>query len=70
MTTVIRGINKLTVESTVFTSKSNQSYNFNINTKINRLNIKSLLLTDQLESGKKYDFDYDNQIIENNSFMN
>ncbi len=67
-TTVIRGINKLTVENTVFTSKSNLSYNFNINTNINRLNIKSLLLTNQLESGKKYDFDYDNQIIENKNY--
>jgi len=67
-TTVIRGINELTVENTVFTSKSNISYNFNINTKINRLNIKSLLLTNQLKSGNKYDFDYDNQIIENKNY--
>ncbi|MCK5906552.1 MAG: IS1380 family transposase, partial [Flavobacteriales bacterium] len=67
-TTVIRGINELTVENTVFTSKSNISYNFNINTKLNRLNIKSLLLTNQLESGEKYDFDYDNQIIENKNY--
>jgi len=66
--TVIRGINKLTVENTVFTSKSNMSYNFNINTDLNRLIIKSLLLTNQLESGKKYDFDYDNQVIENNNY--
>ena len=67
-TTVIRGINELTVENTVFTSKSNISYNFNINTKLNRLNIRSLLLTNQLESGEKYDFDYDNQIIENKNY--
>lgn len=67
-TTVIRGINELTVENTVFTSKSNIPYNININTKANRLNIKTLLLTKQLESGEKYDFDYDNQIINNNNY--
>ena len=31
---------------------------------MNNLNIKSLLLTKQLENGKMYDLDYDNQIIE------
>ena len=67
-TTVIRGINELTVQNTVFTSKNDISYNFNINTKINKLNLQSLLLTKQLEKGKLYDFDYDNQIIENNNY--
>lgn len=67
-TTVIRGINELTVDNNVFTSKNDIAYNFNINTKLNRLNIKSLLLTKQLEKGKLYDFDYDNQIIENANF--
>lgn len=67
-TTVIRGINELTVDNTMYTSKSGKSYNFNINTKLNRLNIKSLLLTKQLEKGKLYDFDYDNQIITNKNF--
>lgn len=67
-TTVIRGINELTVDNNVFTSKNDIAYNFNINTKLNKLNIKSLLLTKQLEKGKLYDFDYDNQIIENANF--
>jgi hypothetical protein len=58
----------LTVENTAFKSKSNISYNFNINNQLNRLNIKSLLLTKQLEKGKWYDFDYDNQIIENTNY--
>lgn len=67
-TTIIRGINELTVDNTVFTSKNDVAYNFNINTKLNRLNIKSLLMTKQLEKGKLYDFDYDNQVITNNNF--
>jgi hypothetical protein len=67
-TTIIRGISELTVENTAFKSKSNISYNFNINNQLNRLNIKSLLLTKQLEKGKWYDFDYDNQIIENTNY--
>jgi hypothetical protein len=32
--------------------------------KLNDLNIKLLLLTGQLEKGKFYNFDYDNQILE------
>lgn len=67
-TKVIRGINELTVQNTAFTSKSDITYNFNINTKINRLNLKSLFLTKQLEKGKLYDFDYDNQIIQNSNY--
>jgi len=67
-TTVIRGINELTVDNTIFTSKNDLAYNFNINDKLNKLNIKSLLLTKQLERGKSYDFDYDNQVITNTNF--
>ena len=67
-TTVIRGITKLTVANTPFTSKNGVTYNFNINTQMNRLNLKSLLLTQQLEAGKSYDFDYDNQIIKNSNY--
>ena len=67
-TTVIRGINELTVDNTIFISKNDLAYNFNINDKLNKLNIKSLLLTKQLERGKSYDFDYDNQVITNTNF--
>ncbi|UAM98925.1 IS1380 family transposase [Polaribacter litorisediminis] len=67
-TTVIRGITKLTVANTKFTSKNGVTYNFNINTQMNRLNLKSLLLTQQLKAGKSYDFDYDNQIIKNSNY--
>ena len=67
-TTVIRAINELTVDNTVFTSKNNISYNININTRANELNLKFLLLTKQLEPGKKYEFDSYNQIIENKNY--
>ncbi|MGQ9847984.1 MAG: IS1380 family transposase [Bacteroidales bacterium] len=61
--TILRGIKELATENQVFTSQQEKQYTFNINEKLNRLNIKSLLLTHQLKSGKSYDFDYDNQII-------
>jgi hypothetical protein len=44
-------------------SSSGKTYQFNINEKLNDLNIKSLILTKQLKKGSFYDFDYDNQII-------
>jgi len=66
--TVLRGVKELSTDNKVFTSKNNISYNFNINTKLNRLNIKSLKLTKRLISGKSYDFDYDNQILANSKY--
>ena len=66
--TVIRGIKELATPNTSFESRSGIYYNFNINTKLNKLNIKSLLLTKQLESNHCYDFDYDNQVIANNKY--
>ena len=53
----------MATSNTTFTSKQNKHYEFNINTKLNALNIKSLLLTNQLQQGACYDFDYDNQVI-------
>ena len=66
--TVLRGIKELSTENTVYTSDSNISYNFNINEKLNKLNIKSLIHTNQLIPEKYYDYDYDNQITENNKY--
>ena len=66
--TVLRGLKELSVENTIYQSQLGISYNFNINTKLNKLNIKSILLTKQLKSGKSYDFDYDNQITANNKY--
>jgi hypothetical protein len=62
--TLLRGIKELAVENTPVTvPNSDNVYQFNINEKLNKLNIKSLLLTGQLKKGGCYDFDYDNQII-------
>jgi hypothetical protein len=61
--TLLRSLKELSVKNTPFTSDSGITYQFNINEKMNALMIKSLLLTGQLEKGKSYDFDYDNQII-------
>ena len=66
--TVLRGIKELSTENTVYTSERGISYNFNINKKANKLNIKSLILTGQLTPEKYYDYDYDNQITENNKY--
>lgn len=61
--TILRGIKELSTQNTSFTSNQGKTYDFNINTKLNLLNIKSLLLTSQLKKDTWYDFDYDNQII-------
>jgi hypothetical protein len=61
--TILRGIKELATQNSSFISKQNKPYDFNINMKLNSLNIKSLLLTGQLQEGTYYDFDYDNQII-------
>jgi Transposase DDE domain. len=67
--TLLRGIKKLAVDNTAVTvSGSDNVYQFNINNKMNRLNLKSLLLTGQLEKGGCYDFDYDNQIISHEKY--
>jgi len=66
--TVLRAINELSTENTVYTSSNLNSYDFNINIKLNKLNIKALKQIKQLKSGKFYDFDYDNQILANNKY--
>lgn len=54
--TVLRGIKELATPNTTYTSKQNKDYEFNINKDLNSLNIKSLLLTNQLQKGISYDF--------------
>jgi len=66
--TMLRGLKELTTPNTTFESKSGLLYNFNINKKLNLLNIKSLLLTNQLQTNTFYDFDYDNQITANKKY--
>jgi hypothetical protein len=43
-------------------------HEFNINMKLNNLMVKALLLTGQLETGKKYDLDYDNVVLPNEKY--
>ena len=66
--TILRGIKELSTDNTPLISTSGNHYDFNINTKLNSLNIKSLILTNELESGKSYDFDYDNQVLPNKKY--
>lgn len=66
--TVLRAIKELSTENTSFKSKNGIDYDFNINTKLNRLNIKALLQTGQLKANNSYDFDYDNQVLANNKY--
>jgi len=66
--TLLRGNKELAVDNTEVVSSSGKIYNFNINEKLNRLNIKSLLLNKQLRKGKSYDLDFDNQIISHNKY--
>jgi hypothetical protein len=66
--TMLRLFGELATENATVVSSGGKEYQFNINKNLNDLNIKSLLLTKQLEKGKFYDFDYDNQIIEHGKF--
>jgi hypothetical protein len=66
--TLLRCFNELATENTTVISSSGKEYQFNINERLNDLNIKSLLLTKQLKKGEFYDFDYDNQIIEHEKY--
>jgi len=67
--TLLRGIKELSTANTIVTvPSSGNEYRFNINYKLNALNIKSLFLTKQLAKGELYDFDYDNQIIEHEKY--
>ena len=67
-TTLLRGLNDLSVNNEQIKSKADNNYCFNINKSMNDLNIKLLLKTKQLLPEHYYDFDYDNQIIEHNKY--
>ena len=48
--TILREVKELAIPNQTYISKKGKSYDFNVNTKLNQLNIKSLLLTNQLKS--------------------
>jgi len=66
--TLLRGVKELAEPNTEVISSSGKVYNFNVNDKMNNLNMKLLLLLGTLEADKSYDFDYDNQIIEHEKY--
>lgn len=66
--TVLRGIKVLSTTNNIYTSESGKSYNFNINHKLNKLNVKLLIHTKQLKPNNCYDFDYDNQVLPNKKY--
>lgn len=66
--TLHRVLKELATDNTTVSSVSDKDYQFNINENLNDLNIKSLLLTKQLNKNEFYDFDYDNQIIAHNKY--
>ncbi len=63
---LLRTLTELSEENIQVKSSTGNIYNFNLASKMNSLNIKSLLLSKQLSANKWYDLDYDNQIIEHN----
>jgi hypothetical protein len=66
--TLLRGVKELSTPNIEVVSSSGNKYQFNVNKKMNELNIKSLILTRQLKKGEKYDFDYDNQILAHDKY--
>lgn len=61
--TILRGIKELATPNLTYCSEQGKSYNFNVNERLNALNIKSLILTQQLIKDTYNDFDFDHQII-------
>ncbi len=62
--TVLRVQKELSTEKEIRLSKGNIENEINTHSKLNELNIKLLLKTEQLMSGCSYDLDFDNQFIE------
>ena len=63
--TLLRFLKDLSVENEIVTSSAEKTYNFNINDKLNKLNIKVLLKLGLLKTNASYTLDYDNQILKN-----
>lgn len=61
--TILRGIKELATPSIDYVSNQGITHQFNINTNLNRLLIKALVKTKQLDKTSTYTLDYDNQVI-------
>jgi hypothetical protein len=61
--TILRGIKELSTPIEEYVSDSGVKHYFNINTNLNKLLVKALVKTGQLDNGTGYTLDYDNQVI-------
>ncbi len=61
--TILRGVKELSTSVTEYISPSGVHHEFNINVKLNRLLVKSLIMTGQLNRHSGHTLDYDNQVI-------
>jgi len=61
--TILRGIKELATPTEEITSSSGVTHEFNINMKLNKLLLKALKKTGQLDAKQGYTLDYDNQVI-------
>lgn len=61
--TILRGIKELSTETEQITGSSGVSHEFNINMNLNKLMVKALRKTGQINTSEGYTLDYDNQVI-------
>ncbi len=61
--TILRGIDELATPLIEYKSANGIVDEFNVNTRLNKLLVKSLKKTNQLNSHTKYTLDYDNQVV-------
>ena len=61
--TVLRDLKKLATPTITHISCTNKSHELNINERLNKLMIKSLIKLKLLNTATKHEFDYDNQVI-------
>lgn len=67
--TILRGIKELSTDTLFFDNpNTGVRHGFNLNPKLNDLMVKGLKQTGQLQEGKCYDLDYDNQVQPNEKY--
>ncbi len=66
--TILAVLKKLKTDNTKVTSINGNTYEININEKLNLLNLSILLKTNQLIENNYYDFDYDNEVLPTNKY--
>ena len=66
--TILRAIEKLTVDNTTYTSASGKQYDFNTADTMNKLLVNALFATGGLKANQEYDLDFDHQFIETEKY--